>query len=152
MIGVNKVILIGNIGKDPEIVTFPQEIRRDDGTIGYVKKASFSLATTEVRKNKDGERIEQTEWHNIVCWRGLADIAERKLHKGIQVYIEGKLQSRSWEDREGQKHFITEVVAENFLVLGPRPRPEGGMSNTDHADPYSSIINEGTAPLGDLPF
>jgi len=152
MIGVNKVILVGNIGKDPEIVTFPQEIRRDDGTIGYVKKASFSLATTEVRKNKDGERIEQTEWHNIVCWRGLADIAERKLHKGVQVYIEGKLQSRSWEDREGQKHFITEVVAENFLVLGPKPKIEGMTPNAEITDPYSSIINEGTAPLGDLPF
>ncbi|MCF0211459.1 MAG: single-stranded DNA-binding protein [Bacteroidales bacterium] len=154
MIGVNKVILIGNIGKDPEIVTFPQEIRRDDGSIGYVKKASFSLATTEVRKNKDGERIEQTEWHNVVCWRGLADIAERKLHKGTQVYIEGKLQSRSWEDREGQKHYITEVVAENFLVLGPKPRTEAPATANSEApaDPYSTLINEGTEPFGGLPF
>ena len=154
MIGVNKVILIGNIGKDPEIVTFPQEIRRDDGTIGYVKKASFSLATTEVRKNKEGERIEQTEWHNVVCWRGLADIAERKLHKGTQVFIEGKLQSRSWEDREGQKHYITEVVAENFLVLGPKPIRQEGYNSGDNAvsDPYSSIINESSESFSGLPF
>lgn len=150
MIGVNKVMLIGNLGKDPEIVTFPQEIRRDDGTVTAVKKATFTLATTEVRKNKDGERIEQTDWHNVVCWRGLADIAERKLHKGTQVYIEGKLQSRSWEDREGMKHYITEVVAENFLVLGPKPRLEENQNN--NVDPYTAIINEGTEPFGGLPF
>ncbi len=151
MIGVNKVILIGNLGKDPEIVTFPQDGRRDDGSLSVVKKATFTLATTEVRKTKDGERIEQTDWHNIVCWRGLADIAERKLHKGTQVYIEGKLQSRSWEDREGLKHYITEVVAENFLVMGPRPRPEEQQNQTN-TDPYSTIINEGTEPFGGLPF
>lgn len=149
MIGVNKVILIGNLGKDPEIVTFPQDSRRDDNQ-NVVKKATFSLATTEVRKNKDGERIEQTDWHNIVCWRGLADIAEKKLHKGTQVYIEGKLQSRSWEDREGQKHFITEVVAENFLVVGNRNHGEENQSSANN--PFANILTEESEPIGDLPF
>lgn len=149
MIGVNKVILIGNLGKDPEIVTFPQDSRRDDNQ-NVVKKATFSLATTEVRKNKDGERIEQTDWHNIVCWRGLADIAEKKLHKGTQVYIEGKLQSRSWEDREGQKHFITEVVAENFLVVGNRNHGEENQPSANN--PFANILTEESEPIGDLPF
>ena len=151
MIGLNKVILVGNLGKDPEIITFPQEARREDGTPTVVKKATFPLATTEVRRGRDGERIEQTDWHNVVCWRGLADIAERILHKSTQVYIEGKLQSRSWEDREGNKRYITEVVAENFTVLGNRNRSEDNSANQSH-DPYANILNDETEPLGDLPF
>lgn len=149
MVGVNKVILIGNLGKNPEIITFPQDGHRDDNGI-VVKKATFPLATTEVHKNRDGERIEQTDWHNIVCWRGLAEIAEKILKKGTQVYIEGKLQSRSWEDKEGNKRYITEVVAENFTVLANRNRAEEPAQNTN--DPYSTILNNETEPLGDLPF
>ncbi|MDO4216551.1 MAG: single-stranded DNA-binding protein [Bacteroidales bacterium] len=150
MVGVNKVILIGNLGKNPEIITFPQD-RRDDGNIGVVKKATFPLATTEIRKNREGERIEQTDWHNIVCWRGLAEIAERILKKGTQVYIEGKLQSRSWEDKEGNKRYITEVVAENFTVLANKNRSDDNPQQPAQ-DPYASILNEETEPLGDLPF
>ena len=124
MIGVNKVILIGNVGKNPDVVSFPS-----DGA-APVKKASFPLATTESRRNRDNEKVEITEWHNIVCWRGLADVAERILHKGMQVYIEGKLQSRSWEDREGNKRHVTEVVAESLLLLSSRQRhEEGGAVN-----------------------
>ncbi|MBP3762974.1 MAG: single-stranded DNA-binding protein [Bacteroidales bacterium] len=143
MIGVNKVILIGNVGKNPDVVSFPS-----DGA-APVKKASFPLATTESRRNRDNEKVEITEWHNIVCWRGLADVAERILHKGMQVYIEGKLQSRSWEDREGNKRHVTEVVAESLLLLSSRQRPEeGGAVN----NPLVEIINGDTEPLGDLPF
>lgn len=106
MIGVNKVILIGNLGKDPEIVMFDN-----------VKKASFPLATTEQYKNREGVKVDETEWHNIVCWRGLADVADKFLKKSMQVYIEGKLKSRQWEDKEGNKRRTVEVVAENFKIL-----------------------------------
>lgn len=148
MVGVNKVILIGNLGKNPEIITFPKDGNRDDmGNV--VRKATFPLATTEVRKNRDGERIEQTDWHTVVCWRGLADIAEKLLHKGTQIYVEGKLQNRTWEDRDGNKHYATEVVAENFTVLGNRNRnDEMPIAN----DPMSKVLTEETPTLGDLPF
>lgn len=106
MVGVNKVILIGNLGKDPEIIMFDN-----------VKKASFPLATTEQYKNHEGVKIDETEWHNIVCWRGLADIADKFLKKSMQVYIEGKLKSRQWEDKDGNKRRTVEVVAENFKIL-----------------------------------
>ena len=101
------------------------------------------------RKNKDGERIEQTDWHTVVCWRGLADIAEKLLRKGTQVYIEGKLQNRSWEDRDGNKHYATEVVAENFTVLGNRARNDEQQPTTD---PYANILNADTEPIDGLPF
>jgi len=148
MIGVNKVILIGNLGKNPDVVAFPQD--RNGEATNLVKKASFPLATTEYRRNRDGERIEQTEWHNVVCWRTLAEIAEKILRKGTQIYVEGKLQTRSWEDKDGNKRYITEVVADNFTVLGNRPRQE--ENNNHEPDPLSSILNNDTAPLGDLPF
>ena len=79
MVGVNKVILIGNLGRNPDVVAFPQD--RNDDVSSVVKKASFPLATTEFRRNRDGERVEQTEWHNVVCWRALAEIAEKILRK-----------------------------------------------------------------------
>ena len=143
MIGVNKVILVGNVGKNPDVVTFPSE-----GS-APVKKASFPLATTEYRRNRDNERVEITEWHNVVCWRGLADIAERILSKNSQVYIEGRLQNRSWEDKEGNKRRVTEVVADNLLLLSNRQRNE----DPQHVNnPLMDILNGDTEPLGDLPF
>jgi len=140
MIGVNKVILVGNVGKNPDVVTFPS-----DGATP-VKKASFPLATTEARRNRDNERVEVTEWHNIVCWRGLADVAERILSKGAQIYIEGRLQSRSWEDKEGNKRHVTEVVADNLLLLSKRQQEES------RNNPLMDILTPETEPLGDLPF
>lgn len=137
MAGVNKVILIGNLGKDPEIITFET-----------AKKATFPLATTEYFKNKEGNKVEQTEWHNIVCWRGLADIAEKILKKGTQIFIEGKLRTRSWEDKEGNKHYITEVVADNFSVLANRNHPENNQEN----EPIEKVLNDETEPLENLPF
>ena len=139
MIGVNKVILLGNVGKNPDVVTFPSE------GAAPVKKASFPLATTEYRR-RDNERVEVTEWHNVVCWRGLADVAERILTKGAQIYIEGRLQSRSWEDKEGNKRHVTEVVADNLLLLSKRQQED--MKN----NPLMDILNGDTEPLGDLPF
>ena len=148
MVGVNKVILIGNLGKNPDVVAFPQD--RNNETSSVVKKASFPLATTEYRRTKDGERVEQTEWHNVVCWRALAEIAEKILRKGTQLYVEVKLQTRSWEDKEGNKRYITEVVADNFTVLANRNRPDDTPEREQ--DPLSTILNSETEPLGDLPF
>ena len=148
MVGVNKVILIGNLGKNPDVVAFPQD--RNNETSSVVKKASFPLATTEYRRTKDGERVEQTEWHNVVCWRALAEIAEKIRRKGTQLYVEGKLQTRSWEDKEGNKRYITEVVADNFTVLANRNRPDDTAEREQ--DPLSTILNSETEPLGDLPF
>lgn len=142
MTGVNKVILIGNVGRLPDVVTFPSE-----GTMP-VKKASFPLATTEYRRNRDNERVEITEWHNIVCWRGLADVAERILTKGAQIYLEGRLQSRTWEDKEGNKRHVTEVVADNILLLSKRQQGDDSIKN----NPLIDILNNDTEPLGDLPF
>jgi single-strand DNA-binding protein len=110
MAGVNKVILVGNLGKDPEIRTL------ESG----VKVATFSLATSESFKDRDGNRQDRTEWHNIVLWRGLAEIAERYLKKGNSIYVEGKLQTRSWDDKEGNKRYTTEIIGHNMTMLGGR--------------------------------
>ena len=108
MSGVNKVILIGNLGKDPDVRYL------DNG----VAVANFSLATTENYKNKQGERVSQTEWHNVVLWRGLAEIAEKFLKKGSSVYIEGKIKTRKWEDKEGKTRYNTEILTDNMTMLG----------------------------------
>ncbi|MGP1514742.1 MAG: single-stranded DNA-binding protein [Bacteroidales bacterium] len=128
MVGVNKVILIGNLGKDPEIVMFDN-----------VKKASFPLATTEQYKNHEGIKIDETEWHNIVCWRGLADVADKFLRKSMQVYIEGKLKSRQWEDKDGNKRRTVEVVAENFKILS---RNHGQNNNNIYPSNDTNNIGE----------
>ena len=119
MSGINKVILVGHLGKDPEV-------RHLDGGVTV---ASFPLATSETY-NKDGKKIEQTEWHNIVMWRGLADIASKYLQKGKLVYIEGKLRTRSFEDKEGHKKYTTEIIAENFTILGRKSDFEGHNENS----------------------
>ena len=109
MSGVNKVILVGRLGKDPEVRTFE----------GGVKKANFTMATSEYRKDKDGNRVEMTEWHNIVCWRNLAENAEKYLVKGKMIYVEGKLRTRSWDDN-GSKRYITEIEASTFTMLSSK--------------------------------
>ena len=108
---VNKVILIGNLGKDPEVKYLE----------GGVALAKFPLATSETYKDRStGEKKSTTEWHNVILWRGLAEVAEKYLNKGSLVYIEGKLRTRSWEDQEGNKKYTTEVVADNMTMLGSR--------------------------------
>ena len=106
---VNKVILVGNLGKDPEVRHL------ENGAA----VANFSIATSETYKDKKtGEKVSQTEWHNIVAWRGLAEIAERYLKKGHKVYIEGKLKTRSWQDQDGNNRYSTEVITDNLTMLG----------------------------------
>lgn len=137
MAGVNKVILVGYLGKDPEVRHMEVGLAR----------ASFSMATTEVHKDKNGNRIEHTEWHNILLWRGLAENAEKLLKKGSMIYLEGKLQTRDWMDKEGRKHYITEIVGESFQLLD---RKEHSTSHTQPIDPPKMTdINGGSS---DLPF
>ena len=106
---INKVILVGNVGKDPEVRHLDSE----------TSVANFSLATSESYTNKNGERVETTEWHNIVCWRKLADRAENYVRKGAQLYIEGKIKTKSY-DQDGVKKYITEIYADNFQLLGKK--------------------------------
>jgi single-strand DNA-binding protein len=123
MAGVNKVILIGNVGKDPEVKVL------DNG----VRVANFPLATTEIYK-KDGQRFEQTEWHNIVLWRGLAEVTEKIVRKGATVYIEGKLRSRTWEDKDRIKRYSVEVVADVLTMLSSKRDDHG--SHHDESSHY----------------
>ena len=124
MAGVNKVILVGNLGKDPEVRYL------DNG----VAVANFSLATTENYKNKEGERVSQTEWHNIVLWRGLAEVAEKWLKKGSSVYVEGKIRTRKWEDKEGNTRYSTEILGDNMTMLGGKPTSESPAESVSSSD------------------
>lgn len=144
MRGVNRVMLIGNLGKDPDVQYL-------EGNIGVAK---FSLATTETFKDRTGKLISQTEWHTVVLWRGLAELAQKYLHKGSLVYIEGRLRTRSWEDKEGNKKFATEVVGDNLIMLDKKidgghnvTPPQEGMEGLNGTDP--ATISE---PSSDLPF
>ena len=141
MAGLNKVMLIGNLGKDPEVKTL------DNGA----KIATFPLATSETFKDKEGVRQTRTEWHNMVLWRGLADIAENYLHKGSQVYLEGRLSTRKWEDKEGNTRYTTEVIGDNLVLLG---RPGDGQSNMNNTSSGSAAVSDGHAgnEADDLPF
>ena len=138
MSGINKVILVGNLGKDPDVMKF------ENG----VKKAAFPLATTEVYK-KDNERVTHTEWHNVVMWRGLADIAETYLKKGSQVYIEGRIRTRSWEDKEsGSKRYTTEIMCDTMTMLGTAGG-KGQGTDLPIEGGNAPIVD---APTDDLPF
>ncbi|SDZ80072.1 single-strand binding protein [Desulfuromusa kysingii] len=116
---VNKVILVGNLGKDPELRYTPS------GTA----VTTFSLATTERYKDREGNRQDKTEWHNIVAWRQLAEICGKFLHKGKQIYVEGKIQNRSYDDRDGNKRYISEVVIDQMQMLGSRDDSQGGSGS-----------------------
>lgn len=115
---INKAILVGNLGKDPELRY----------TASGQAVATFSLATTEKFKNKGGEQQERTEWHNIVAWGPLAEICGKYLTKGKQIYCEGRIQNRSYDDRDGNKRYITEIVISDMQMLGGRPGDESGGS------------------------
>ncbi len=130
--GLNKVLIIGNVGRDPELRYVPS---------GRAV-TSFSVATTRGWTNANGERREETEWFNVVAWGHLAEICKQHLRKGRQVYIEGRLQTRGWEDREGKKHFRTELVAQEMIMLGGPPPVES-------AEPPSSTEEE---PGDEFPF
>ena len=148
MAGVNKVILLGNLGKDPEV----RHLENGRAV------ANFSIATSETYKNKQGEKVTNTEWHNVVLWTPLAEIAEKYLNKGNQVYIEGKLTSRSYEDKDGVTKYITEVVGRDLTLLGGPSRPEGGAPAAASSEASNSGASNDSAPveesneIDDLPF
>jgi single-strand DNA-binding protein len=155
---LNKVMLIGNVGNDPEIRYLESNPQAPQGN---AKVASFRLATTERYRDRNGETRENTEWHNIVAWRSNADLVEKFVHKGSQIFIEGKLRTRQWTDQTGNKRFTTEVQADNIQLLGKRPdapqqaqpgQPQsgyagqGGYGQQGYGAPQGG--NYGTQPQG----
>ncbi len=140
MAGVNKVILIGNLGKDPELRYTP----------GNQAVATFSLATSEKWKDKEGVQQDKTEWHNIVLWGRQAEIAKEYLAKGKQVYIEGRIQTRSWDDKDGNKRYTTEIVGQRMQFLGQKgdSGSGGGTPPPPEAPQGGDMTDEGD----DLPF
>ena len=157
-------MLIGNVGRDPEV-------RYLDGQSGNAKVATFTLATTERYRDRNGETRENTEWHNIVAWRNTADVVERFVKKGTQLYIEGRIRTRSWDDQTGNKRYTTEIIADTLQLLGkktdnPGAQPGGyqqpGQTYPQPQQAYApapqqqrpatpqNIIDE--APDDDLPF
>lgn len=148
---VNKVILIGNVGADPDVRYLE----------GGTAVANLRLATTESYKNKNGERVDQTEWHNIVLWRGLAEIVEKYVHKGMRLYIEGRIRTRSWDDQNGTKRYTTEIWADNMQMLSfKQDNGDGGSApaSTYNAPAPSTGSNAPSAAStmpddsDDLPF
>lgn len=133
MAGINKVILVGNLGRDPEVRTF------SNGAL----KANFPLATSESYINKEGQKIENTDWHNVVLWRGLATVAEKYLKKGNKVYIEGKIRNRQYEDKDGNKKYITEIEATDMLLLD-RPANAGGGGGNYQGNNTNTTTNTNT--------
>tara|TARA_B110000014_G_C19959083_1_gene496319 strand:- start:33 stop:413 length:381 start_codon:yes stop_codon:yes gene_type:complete len=126
MSGINKVILIGNLGKDPEVRYL------DNG----VAVANLSLATTETYKNKEGNRISQTEWHDVVLWRGLAEVAEKYLKKGASVYIEGKIKTSKWVDKEENTRYKTEIMADKMTMLNKSSSDSSQSSSSEDDLPF----------------
>ncbi len=145
---INKAVLLGNLGKDPEIH------RLESGVV----KASFSLATTDSYKDKNGERVKTTEWHNVIFWRGLAEVAEKYLKKGARIYVEGKITTREYEDKDGVKRKVTEIIGSEMKMLdkpaGDRDLEDEKTSSTPR-NPYSNAkpsSPSGDQPEDDLPF
>ncbi|MCF8329227.1 MAG: single-stranded DNA-binding protein [Crocinitomicaceae bacterium] len=126
---VNKVILIGNLGKDPEVKRF------ENGAV----IASFSIATSESYVDKQsGEKKEITDWHDVVLWRGLAEVAEKYLHKGTKIYVEGKLKKRSWQDKEGNTRYSTEVVGDEMTILSRQENKENNVAPYRQEEPVKA--------------
>lgn len=148
MRGVNRVMLIGNLGKDPDVQYLE----------GNIAVAKFPLATTETYKDRAGKLISQTEWHTVVLWRGLAELAQKYLHKGSLIYVEGRLRTRSWEDKDNNKKFATEIVGDNLIMLDKRS-DHGSFPSHGHSDQIEGFSNEdipppalGSDPAEGLPF
>ncbi len=155
---INKVILIGNVGQDPEV-------RYTGDASNGAKVATIRLATTERYRDRNGNLQEHTEWHNVVVWRNQADVAEKYVKKGTQLYVEGKIRTRSWDDQSGNKRFTTDIVADTIQLLGRRPEgngQQGGYQNHGYAQPqgYQQPAQQPAAPQNiadngpedDLPF
>ena len=128
---LNKAMLIGNVGRDPEV-------RYLDGSNGQAKVATFTLATTERYRDRNGETRENTEWHNIVAWRNTADVVEKFVKKGTQVYVEGRIRTRSWDDQTGNKRYTTEIMADTLQLLGKRADSPTGVQSG-----YAAPANQG---------
>jgi len=142
MAGVNKVILIGNLGRDPEMRY----------TAGGDAVASFSIATSETWKDKNtGEKQEKTEWHRIIAFRRQAEICGEYLKKGSKVYVEGRLQTRSWEDRDGVKRYTTEIVMQNMQMLDPLGGGNRGAYSAPDKPPFPDDVPD-SSPDDDIPF
>ncbi len=138
MRGVNRVVLIGNLGKDPEIQYLE----------GNIPVAKFTLATRETYKDKMGKLISHAEWHNIVAWRGLAELSQKYLLKGSLVYIEGRLKTKYWEDRDHNKKVLTEIIADNLIMLDKRSDNfQAGGENGSEADNEIPPMDEGSEKL-----
>jgi single-strand DNA-binding protein len=135
-------MLIGNLGKRPRYAILE----------GNIAVAKFSLATTETYKDRSGKLISQTEWHTVVLWRGLAELAQKYLHKGSLVYIEGRLKNRSWEDKEGNKKFATEIVGDNLIMLDKRTDGSTGIGGVDLPDELGEGNHPGEEGTERLPF
>ena len=144
MSGVNKVILVGNLGADPTLRYTPS------GTA----VANFNVATTEKFTNKSGEKESRTEWHRVVAWARLAEICNEYLKKGKQVYVEGRLQTRSWEDQQGQKKYMTEIVANNMVMLGRAGDAPMDVAPAQDSPPEEQEVSQaaGGTDDDDLPF
>ena len=142
--GINKVILLGNLGADPETKK----------TAGGQSITLFNVATSNAWTNREGQRQEHTEWHRIVVWGKLAETCAEYLGKGRQVYIEGRLQTRSWEDEKSQKRYTTEVVASQVLFLGAHPekKPSSGADNYASEPSFGSDPSKEKAKSTDIPF
>lgn len=140
---VNRVYLIGNVGRDPEVRYL------ESGTA----VSKFSLATSETYKNRNGEKITNTEWHNIVLWRGLAEMSEKYITKGMQIFVEGKITTRTWDDKEGNKRYTTEIIGDNVQMLNRK---------NEHPNEYNEVktkvtdvtetVEDNSAENDDLPF
>lgn len=144
---VNKVILIGNVGQDPEV----RHLDKD------VAVANFSLATSESYTAKNGEKVTTTEWHNIVVWRGLAKVVEQYVKKGDKLFIEGRIRTRAWDDKDGNKRYTTEIYADNLEMLTPRGQSAPGAAPSMSAprnEPAASVQEPDFSPSeeDDLPF
>src|SRR3954462_6309459 len=150
MRGVNRVVLIGNLGREPDLQYLE----------GNIAVAKFPLATTETYKDKNGTLISQTEWHTIVLWRGLAELAQKYLHKGSLVFIEGRIRTRTWEDKDKNRRFSTEIVGDNLVMLDKRKEHENLAAGGDHSTPEmgnfpDTNFDGGAVPASakdDLPF
>ncbi len=139
---LNKVMLIGNVGKDPEV----RYLDGNNPNSGSTKVATFTLATTERYRDRNGELRENTEWHNIVAWRNSADVAEKYIRKGTQLYIEGKLRTRSWTDQTGNKRYTTEVTVDNLQLLGRKSDNPGAQ---DGGQGYGQpVLRQVQGPVG----
>lgn len=137
---INKVTLLGRVGKDPEVRHF-----ENNGAV-----CNFSLATNRSYKNKNDEKVDETEWHNVVIWkRGLVTVAEKYITKGTLLYVEGRLATRSWDDQSGNKKYTTEIIVESFQMLGGKS--DNGSSSTSSA-PAAPATEDNSDDSDDLPF